>query len=107
MVILYSNNETEKICNDEHYASKYFMPSVVSKLKTLLYRLQLYPSFSAMYEPMNKKRFDTHPLKGDKKELISLSLDYKQRVTVKLKKEKSDDGQDILTIMEVSNHYGD
>ena len=52
------------------------------------------------------KKYRAHALQGDKLGIVSLSLDYAYRMEVQVKVEKVE-GQDVITILEVSNHYGD
>nr|DAP53579.1 MAG TPA: Killer protein TOXINS, BIOFILMS, CELL METABOLISM.25A [Caudoviricetes sp.] len=46
-------------------------------------------------------------LKGDKAGITSLRVDYQYRMELKIEVTKSENGDDIITILEVSNHYGD
>ena len=112
MIISYHDNETRRICEEEDYARKYFPPNVVEQLKQLMYRFASYPKFEAFQVEFLVTKYRIHELKGKKKGkrkrtnngLISFSLDQKRRVTVKVLVQVQ---EDEITIMEVSNHYGD
>ena len=104
MIITYHDNETRRICEDENYARKYFPLNVVEQLKNLMYRFAAYPKFEAFQDERLKTKYRIHELKGKKKGLTSFSLDQKRRVTVKVLVQVQ---EDEITIMEVSNHYGD
>ena len=104
MIITYHDNETRRICEYENYARKYFPPNVVTQLKQLMYRFAAYPKYEAFQVEHLIVKYRIHDLKGNKKGLTSFSLDQKRRVTVKVLVQVN---EDQITIMEVSNHYGD
>ena len=104
MIITYHDNETKKICEDESYARKFYPPNVVAQLQILMYKFAAYPKFEAFQVDWLVSKYRIHELKGKKKGLISFSLDRKRRVTVKVLVQVQ---EDEITIMEVSNHYGD
>lgn len=105
MIITFHDKETRKICEDENYAKKYFPPNVVEQLKKLMYMFAAYPKFENIYNASHwVQKYRIHNLQGDKKGLVSFSLDIKRRVTDKVLIQIE---EDMITIMEVSNHYGD
>lgn len=107
MIIKFKDNYIRRLCNDSNYARTELPDKVVDSLQILLNRLRQYPTFSTMYGPMMQKKFRTHPLKGEKKGIISLSLDKKYRMTLTVSEEKDINGEDIIKLLEISNHYGD
>ena len=105
MIIEYANNKVEKICNDTNYAKKLLPLKVCISLQNLMVRLASYESFTPFYTLSVLKKYRAHELQGDKKGIISLSIDYSYRMELKLKIENIGN-QDVITILEVSNHYG-
>lgn len=108
MEIHYKDNEIEKICNDEKYALRQFQPKVVSDLFLLLSRLDEYQKFNVFYSytPLWRK-YQPEELKGNKTGITSLRIGRKYRMTLTVEVTKNKNGEDIITILEVSNHYGD
>lgn len=106
MIIEFANNKVERICNDANYAKKLLPPKVCNSLQILMIRLASYESFDCFYKFAVLKKYRAHELQGDKKGIISLSIDYSYRMELKIKVEKIGN-QDVITILEVSNHYGD
>lgn len=106
MVIEFANKRVEQICNDANYARQRLPLNVCNSLQILMVRLASYETFDCFYKFAVLKKYRAHELKGEKKGIISLSLDYSYRMEVKIKVEKIGN-QDIITILEVSNHYGD
>lgn len=104
MIITYQDNETKKICEDESYAKKFYPPNVVRQLQLLMYKFAAYPKFEAFQYNGLVIKYRIHELKGKKKGSISFSLDRRRRVTVKVLVQER---EDEITILEVSNHYGD
>ncbi|MFQ7034531.1 MAG: hypothetical protein ACLRTQ_01960 [Candidatus Borkfalkia sp.] len=106
MIIEFANKKVEKICNDANYAKKQLPLKVCKSLQILMVRLFAYENFDCFYKFDVLKKYRAHELQGDKKGIISLSIDYSYRMEVKVKVEKIGN-QDVITILEVSNHYGD
>lgn len=106
MIIEFANKKVEKLCNDANYAKKQLPLKVCLSLQNLMVRLASYESFDPFYKLAVLKKYRAHELQGDKKGIISLSIDYSYRMELKIKVEKVG-LQDIITILEVSNHYGD
>lgn len=107
MIIEYKDSEIRRKCNDDKYALKHYSPKIVNTLKILLVRLEAYKTFNSFYTIPGLKKYNAHPLKGGKKGIESLSLDKSVRMELIIETTKSEDGQDIIKILEVSNHYGD
>ena len=106
MVIEYANKRVERVCNDANYARRHLPLNVCNSLQILMVRLASYETFDCFYKFAVLKKYRAHELKGEKNGIISLSLDYSYRMEVKIKVEKIGN-QDMITILEVSNHYGD
>lgn len=108
MEIHYKDKEIEKICNDEKYALKQFQPRIVQELKLLHSRLHMSQYFNVFYtcDPWRNK-YQPEKLKGDKAGITSLRLNRKYRMELTIEVTKGLSGEDIITILEVSNHYGD
>lgn len=108
MEIHYKDNEIEKICNDEKYAQRKYQRKIVYSLKVLVQKLNLYHNFNDFYT-LNflRDKYMPEKLKGDKAGITSLRVDYQYRMELKIEVTKSENGDDIITILEVSNHYGD
>lgn len=107
MVIRYANDEVERICNSEQYAQRYYSPAVCGQLKNLMVRLASTNKFYVFYQSdMLRKKYKCHQLKGKKKGIVSLSIDRSIRMELIVEHEIVD-GKDVITILEVSNHYGD
>lgn len=102
MLIDYRNKEVRKICEDEQFARKEYPEKIVSYLGILIHKIAAVKTFDEFKNnPVNRK-YKIHNLKGQLKDLISLSLDHSYRMTVKVKVE-----QNKIIIWEISNHYGD
>ena len=107
MVIRYANDEVERICNSEQYARQYYPPAVCGRLKNLMVRLAATDKFYVFYQSdMLRKKYKCHQLKGKKKGIVSLSIDRSIRMELIVEHEIVD-GKEVITILEVSNHYGD
>lgn len=106
MIIEFANKKVEKICNDANYAKRLLPLKVCVSLQNLMFRLAAYDRFDYFYTFAVLKKYRAHELQGDKKGIISLSIDYSYRMELKIKVEKVGN-QDVITILEVSNHYGD
>lgn len=106
MIIDYANKDIENICNNQQYASRKYPKQICKKLHELMVKLDSYDSIHYFYTLKVLKNYRCHELKGNKKGIISLSLDEKYRMELKVKIEKID-GKDVIIILEVSNHYGD
>lgn len=107
MVIRYANDEVERICNSEQYARQYYPPAVYGRLKNLMVRLAATDKFFIFYQSdILRKKYKCHQLKGKKKGIVSLSIDRSIRMELIVEHEIVD-GKDVITILEVSNHYGD
>lgn len=106
MIIEFANKRVEKICNDAEYARKILPPKACNALQILMIRLASYETFDCFYKFDVLKKYRAHELQGDKKGIISLSIDYSYRMELIIKVEKVGN-QNIITILEVSNHYGD
>ena len=106
MIIEFANKKVEKICNDANYAKRLLPLKVCVSLQNLMFRLASYDRFDYFYTFAVLKKYRAHELQGDKKGIISLSIDYSYRMELKIKVEKVG-SQDGITILEVSNHYGD
>lgn len=106
MVINYANNKIERICHDSKYANKIFPQIVVEKLGKLMYYLSAYDSIDYFYKLNVLKKYKVHELQGDKKGILSLALDYSYRMELRVIVENKE-GQDVIKILEVTNHYGD
>ena len=106
MIIEFANKKVEKICNDTNYAKRLLPLKVCASLQNLMFRLASYDRFDYFYTFAVLKKYRAHELQGDKKGIISLSIDYSYRMELKIKVEKVGN-QDVITILEVSNHYGD
>ena len=104
MRIDYANNKIEKICNDENYARRYLPPKACGNLKTLLVRLAATAHFDAFWKKPWLDKYHTENLKGRKEGIISLRIDYTNRMEliVEIKKD-----EDYIKILEVIGHYGD
>lgn len=107
MVIRYANEEVKQICNSEQYARQYYPPAACDRLKDLMFRLASYDKFFYFYRMKTlRNRYRYHKLKGDKEGIVSLSIDRSIRMELIVEHEIVD-GKDVITILEVSNHYGD
>lgn len=106
MIIEYADKKVEKLCNDANYAKRHLPLKVCISLQNLMFRLASYEAFDPFYKFAVLKKYRAHELQGDKKGIISLSLDYFYRMELKIKVEKVGN-QDVITILEVSKHYGD
>lgn len=106
MIVEFAIHKVEKLCCDANYAQRQLPPKICSALQVLMVRLLSYPSFDCFYRYAVLKKYRAHALQGDKQGIVSLSLDYAYRMEVQVKVEKVE-GQDVITILEVSNHYGD
>lgn len=106
MIIEYANNKVERICNDEQSALKIMQPSTCLRLKVLMTRLHGIDRIDLFRTQSHLRKYRYHELQGAKKGIISLSIDHQYRMELRLKLEIKD-GEDIITILEVSNHYGD
>lgn len=106
MIIKYADKKTERVCNDEKYARKKFPPSTCKELQKLMVYLSTYDTLDYFRKLTILRKYRYHELQGKEKGIISLYIDYQYRMELKLKVEKID-GQDVILILEVSNHYGD
>lgn len=106
MNIEYRNNNVRKLCEDEQYALKRLPQNVAQSLGSLMYKLNSCCSFNEFSNNPANKKYKPHPLKGEKKGLIALYIDYQYRMTIKILI-KNVNGTDKIKIWEVSNHYGD
>lgn len=106
MIIEYANKKVEKICNDANYAKKLMPPTACNSLQILMVRLASYDKFDYFYKFDVLKKYRAHELQGNKKGITSLSIDYAYRMELTVKIEKIGN-QDMVTILEVSKHYGD
>mgnify|MGYP002518437490 FL=1 len=52
-------------------------------------------------------KYRYHELKGDKKGVKSLSIDYSYRMTLIIEIVGTGEDSDEINILEVTNHYGD
>lgn len=104
MIIEFHDNETEKICVDKSYARKFFMPNVVERLHRIMFQLASYDKFEMFRCHPGSSRYNIHQLHGKEKDLTSIRLDFKSRMTLKVFVNET---QDKIIIWEVSNHYGD
>lgn len=102
MEIAYRNNEVEKICEQPQFARKKYPDKIVSAINMLMYKLAAVDTFDNFKNNPANKKYRTHPLQGNRQDLIALYLDFKYRMTIKLKIE-----QNKIIIWEISNHYGD
>lgn len=103
MEIRFKDKNLEKICNDPAYAMRNCPVGVVPKIQELMYHLNALEKFNMFYRVPALRKYNAHPLKGDKKGIISLYLGYHYRMEVIV----SEFQIDIVKIMEVTNHYGD
>ena len=106
MIIEFANKKVERLCNDANYAKRFLPLKVCLSLQNLMIRLASYETFAPFYTFSVLKKYRAHELQGDKKGIISLSIDYSYRMELKIKIERIEN-QDVITILEVSNHYGD
>lgn len=106
MIIKYANGRIEKICNNSRYALKYYPKKVVCNLEKLMYNLAAYDNLDQFRKLNVLKKYNIHELCGDKKGIISLRVDYSYRMGLKLLIKNIND-QDVIEILEVTNHYED
>lgn len=106
MIIRFANDHIKKICNDYRYALKSYPKVVCDKLCILMYQLASVEKINSFQTKQSLRKYRLHQLKGDKQGILSLSVDRKYRMELVLEIEKID-GEDIIKILEVSNHYGD
>lgn len=107
MIIRFKNKHIRDICNDENLARVELPDNVVNNLQILLHKLNLYDTFNLIRNRESVRKYRIHLLKGKKQEIFSFSLDRKYRMTLTVSVEKDFSGKDIVTILEVTNHYGD
>lgn len=107
MEIHYKDNHLKRVCEEPEYAMQFYQPKIVHSLQLLMSRLDSNKTFDVFYKAQAYRRYKAHPLKGDKKNIVSLRLDYSYRLELIVLAEKNERGEDILTILEVTNHYGD
>lgn len=103
MIIKFKNHKIERLCHCYEDALKYFGNKKIAKsLMMLMMDLRNLNKFNYFYTSPALKHYRAHELKGDKKKIISLSLDYSFRVTCNVKLLLD---EDEITILEVTNHY--
>lgn len=108
MVVLYKNKKTEKLCSDFGEMKKFFSSEVTAhRLSVLMTHLKNVDHINdfAVLPIFQKYRY--HELRGDKKGIHSLSIDYSYRMTLVIELLGMADGEDTIRILEVTNHYGD
>lgn len=116
MKIIYSNNKTEKICNDYKKAVRELGIDVARRLSDLLNALE---SFPTLLDMKGLPQYRLHPLGYDREYQYSLVIHkgYKWRLIIypldnqgNLLKDKSNENEMlskavIIEIVEVSEHY--
>lgn len=102
MEIGYRDNDVEKICEQPQFARKKYPEKIVTAIQLLMYKFGAVDTFDNFKNNPANKKYNVHNLKGNRQGLIALYLDFKYRMTIKLKVE-----QDKIIIWEISNHYGD
>lgn len=108
MEIHFKDNKIRRLCNDEAYARQKFQPKIVQGLKILVSKLSLYQKFDVFCSTdFLRQKYRPEELQGDKIGLKSLRIDHSYRMTLTVAVEENENGEDIITILEVSNHYGD
>lgn len=106
MIIRFADNNIKRICSENAYARKKLPAGVVDTLQKLLYELSAQDRFDSFYKVPIYRKYKAHQLKGHKKGIIAMSLNYSYRMELLLEIERIDN-KDVVKILEVSNHYGD
>lgn len=107
MEIKYSNKRVEKYCNDQAAMFKHLKNNnVVRKLQILMEDLEFFQHITDFVTVPKLAKYRIHDLTNNKQGIKSLSIDYSYRMelTVEFYAETVD-GEDIITILEVSKHY--
>ena len=116
MKIVYSNNKTEKLCEDSKRAIKVLGPDVARKLSDLLNAIEAFPT---LLDLKSLPQYRLHPLGYDREYQYSFVIHkgYKWRLIVypldkqgEILKDKSNEIEMLskavmVEILEVSEHY--
>lgn len=116
MKITYSNNKTEKICNDDKKAIRLLGPEVARRLSDLLIAIE---SFPTLLDLKGLPQYRLHSLGYDREYQYSFVIHkgYKWRLIVypldeqgNLLKDKSNENEMLskavmVEVLEVSEHY--
>lgn len=107
MKIYYNNKTVEQYCTDYKSAIKYFRDArVVKKLAELMTDLRFFGSILDFKDVPKLQRYRLHDLIGNKQGIKSLSVDYTWRMEIRVEfYAETVDGEDVITILEVSRHY--
>lgn len=107
MKINYKNNRVQRYCENFKDGMKEFKDrEVVLKLAMLMTDLKAIPHIVEFSTIAKLKKYNLHDLKGNKKGEKSLRITYSHRMEIEVNfYAECDDEQDIITILEVTNHY--
>lgn len=107
VIIKYSNSRVEQYCNNEKAMYKYLKNSnVVKKLQILMTDLEMFPHIIDFARVPKLLKYKLHDLTNDKQGIKSLRIDYTYRMELVVEfYDEQIEGEDVITIVEVSKHY--
>lgn len=107
MRISYKSKKVQQYCEDYKCAASYFgNVKIAKKLAELMTDLHLFAHIVDFTKVPKLKKYNLHDLVGDKVGIKSLSVDYSYRMQINVELyAETIDGEDEITILEVSKHY--